>query len=465
MTLPTTNGAAAGSGTERSAKYELKRILSLMVPLYLANLMNIGMGVIDTYVAGQAGTRALAGVAMGCSVTAPIMISVGAILSILGPMISRQLGAGAETRVGALLCNAKALAALLAVLEIALLYAASHLFPVISNSPDTAEAARLYVYFLITAVPASLLMRLVQGCWEGYSQTRPAMVVCLLGLVVNIPLDYACVFGWWGLPALGGAGCGLATSIIHWLMCGALLGMLLLSRRHRVPARQMLGLRKPEPGICRRIFRLGLPLGVASLCEMGFFCATLLAIAPLGDLMVSAQQVAINVSAVLYMFPLSLSIAISIRTAYHIGARDRRGFDTMVRIAMRFMYAATLVFATCTICLRTEIIQLYTQEPQVVSIASSLLILCAVYQMSDATQALMVGLLRGCHDTSVITWANLISYWLLGFPLACVLIHTDWLLPAMGPAGAWWSFIAGLTAAALILYLRFRHIRPRLFTR
>ena len=447
----------------RRDRTELKHLLSLMLPLYLANLMSIGMGVIDTIVAGKAGTVALAGVALGCSVTAPIMVSVGAIVSILGPMISRLLGAGAERKVGTLLCNGKWLAVALMALELLLLYGTSLIFPHIAKTPDTAETARQYVYFLMTAVPVSLLMRVVQGCWEGYAQTRPAMVVCLLGLLLNIPLDYACVFGLWGMPALGGAGCGLATSIIHWIMCAALLGLLLLSRRHREPARQMLTLRAPLPGLVKRIFRLGLPLGIASLCEMGFFCAMLLVIAPLGDLMVSAQQVAINISGVLYMFPLSLSIAVSIRSAYHIGAGDRAGFDAMVRVGMRFMYALTMVFMTCTICLRTEIIRLYTSDPAVIATASSLLVLCAVYQLSDATQALMVGLLRGCHDTQMITWANLGSYWLLGFPLACILIHTDWIFPAMGPAGAWWSFIVGLTAAALTLYLRFRHIRPRLF--
>lgn len=463
MTSSLTASSADAPSPRCLRRRELRRLLGLMLPLYMANLMSIGMGVIDTIVAGKAGTVALAGVALGCSVTAPIMVSVGAIISILGPMISRMLGAGAEGKVGALLCSAKWLAALLMVVELVLLGGASFIFPCIANTPETVAAAQQYVYFLMTAVPASLLMRVVQGCWEGYAQTRPAMVVCLIGLLVNIPLDYACVFGWWGLPALGGAGCGLATSIIHYLMFGGLLALLLLSRRHRMPARQMLAMRAPLWGLCGRIFRLGLPLGVASLCEMGFFCAMLLVIAPLGDLMVSAQQVAINVSGVLYMFPLSLSIAVSIRAAYHVGAKDRASFDAMVCVGMRFMYTATLVFMVCTICMRTEIVRLYTADSLVIATAGSLLVLCAVYQISDATQALMVGLLRGCHDTAVITWANLGSYWLLGFPLACVLIHTDWILPAMGPSGAWWSFIAGLTVAALVLYLRFRHIRRRLF--
>ena len=446
-----------------TGREELKRILALMIPLYLANLMNIGMGVIDTIVAGRAGTADLAAVALGCSVTAPIMVSVGAILSILGPMVSRLLGEGAERRVGALLCSAKALAIVLMGVELAFLYAGSLIFPLVTDSPQLAAEAKQYLYYVMLAVPASLLMRVVQGCWEGYSQTRPAMVICLLGLLLNIPLNYACVFGWWGFPALGGAGCGLATAIVHWVMCAGLTGLMLLSERHRPLALQMLAWRAPLIALCKRIFRLGLPLGVASLCEMSFFCVVTLIIAPLGELMVSAQQIAINISAVLYMFPLSLSIAVSIRAAFHIGAKDKQAFDALVRVTMRFMYTITLCFMVAAIIWRTDIIRLYTSDALVISTAAGLVVLCALYQVSDATQALMSGLLRGCHDTAVITWVNIGSYWLLGFPLSVILVRTDWILPAMGPAGAWWSFIISLTVTALLLYHRFRVIRRRVF--
>ena len=434
-----------------------------MIPLYLANLMHIGMGVIDTVVAGQAGAMDLAAVALGCSVTAPIMVSLGAILSILGPMVSRLIGEGAEKRVGALLSSGKALAVLLMLPELALLYGGTLLFPYITDSVEMASGASRYVQYVMLAVPASLFMRVVQGCWEGYSQTRPAMVVCFFGLILNIPLNYAFVFGMWGFPALGGAGCGAATAVIHWIMCGMLWALMLLSRQHRTAALQTLALRIPLADVCLRIWRLGLPLGVASLCEMSFFCVVTLIIAPLGELVVSAQQIAINVSGVLYMFPLSLGVAISIRAAYHIGSGNKDAFQAMVRTVLRFTYAAMLVFMSCVIIWRHEIIALYTDEPLIIELAGSLIVLCALYQISDATQALMAGLLRGCHDTAVITWANLACYWLLGFPLSCILIRTDWIIPAMGPAGAWYSFIISLTVAAFILYLRFRRTVRRIF--
>ena len=303
---------------------ELKRLLVLMIPLYIGNLMHMGMGVVDTIVAGRAGTSELAGVALGVSVAAPITVAIGMVLTIVGPIISRYRGAGYESKVGLLLNNARYAAAILLVVMLLALYGTTFAFDYVTDDAALAEKARHYVYYIMLGAPAILLMRLAQGNFEGYGQTRPAMLIAFFGLLLNIPLDFALVFGWWGVPAMGGPGCGLATAIIHWMMCAGMYGIMLGSR-HRTRTLQMWSHRAVEPGMVRAVFRLGVPLGVASLCEMTFFSAVVLVIAPLGELMVSAQQVAINVSGVIFMLPLSLGIAGSIRASYHLGARAGYG--------------------------------------------------------------------------------------------------------------------------------------------
>ena len=126
---------------------ELRRILVLMGPLYLANLMSVGMGVIDTVVAGRAGTKDLAAVALGTSVTVPIMVSVGAVLNIISPMLARLLGAGHERRAGLLLNSAKLLSLVLMLVELVLLYLGSLVFACVADSEQMAQNAALYVYF------------------------------------------------------------------------------------------------------------------------------------------------------------------------------------------------------------------------------------------------------------------------------------------------------------------------------
>ena len=444
-------------------KGELKRLLVLMLPLYIANLMNMGMGVVDTIVAGQAGPEQLAGVALGSSVTVPIMVAVGAVLTIIGPMISRLRGAGCEGKVGLLLNNAKLLAFILMLVEVAALFCGVMVFPLVSDDVEMVQVATHYLYFLVLCVPASVMLRCLQGHFEGYGHTRPAMIIAFVGLLLNIPMNYIFVFGWGPVPAMGGAGTGLTTALIHYLMMFALLVLMGVYPRYRRNLVQMGTNRRAEWRVVREIFYKGLPLGVASLCEMTFFCVVTLVIAPLGALAVGAHQVAINVSAVLFMFPLSLSIATAIRSAYYVGARDKERFDALLRTCITTMLVVILSLSALTICFRREIISLYTDELPIIDLASGLLFLCAVYQLSDALQALMSGLLRGCHDTKAITWVNMFSYWFIGFPLACILIRTDWIVPAMGPAGAWVSFVVALTITALLLSWRFVCARKRVF--
>ena len=442
---------------------ELKRLLVLMLPLYIANLMNMGMGVVDTIVAGQAGAEQLAGVALGTSVTVPIMVAVGAVLTIIGPMVSRLRGAGCEGKVGLLLNNAKLLALILMVVEVVALLCGVAVFPLVSEDAVMVQVACDYLHYLVLAVPASVLLRCVQGHFEGYGHTRPAMLISFAGLLLNIPLNYIFVFGWGPVPAMGGAGCGLTTTLIHYLMLGALLFLMFVYPRYRRNMVQMWANRRAEWRVVRDIFTKGLPLGVASFCEMTFFCVVTLVIAPLGALAVSAHQVAINVSAVLFMFPLSLSIAASIRSAYHVGAHNKERFDALLRTSVFFMLVVIITLALLTVCFRREIISLYTADAAIIDLASGLIFLCAIYQLSDAVQALMSGLLRGCHDTQAITWVNMFSYWVVGFPLACVLIRTDYLVPAMGPMGAWVSFVVALTITAVLLCWRFAGARKRVF--
>lgn len=447
--------------TLRIDKTELKRLLALMFPLYIANLLHMGMGVVDTIVAGKAGTEHLAAVALAGAVMAPVMVSISAIVTMVGPMVSHLRGAGQHRRIGLVLNNAKTLSFYLMAAEWVVLLGGLRLLRYVADTPELGEMACKYLTFIMFSIPASVGIRVLQSNFEGYGQTRPALIVSTIGFIINIPLNFIFVFGWGWIPALGGPGCGLATCMVHWMVFLSLF-VLSLAPRYRYAIRQMLRWHRPN-ALCGRILRLGFPIGVATLCEMSFFCVVILVIAPLGKLMVSAQQIAINISALIFMLPLSLGVAASIRAAYHVGAGNKTAFNAMTRTLYVTAYALVLVLMGGTILLRESIVSCYTDNELVLQTASTLLIYCAIYQISDATQCLTAALLRGCHDTSVITWINLGCYWLVGFPLACILIRTDWLVPAMGPAGAWMSFIVALTLTAYFLVRRFRNTRKRLF--
>lgn len=435
---------------------ELKRLLVLMLPLYIGNVMQIGMGVTDTIAAGRAGANELAAVGLGTSLVIPVMVGFGTILTIATPMISRLRGAGCAGKAGAVLSNTRALAALLLPVVWLVLGVGSCLFSEVTEEPEIARTAQLYTWFMMAGLPANLWFRVAQSHFEGFGQTRPGMFFSMLGVLVNIPLNLVFVFGWGGFPALGGAGCGLASALIIWMMALGMTALLLTIPQYRRTALQWMALRLPDARQLRTIFRLGFPLGLSSLCEMSFFSVVTFLIAPLGKLAVAAQQVSINVSGMIFMLPLSFGVAASIRAAFHIGARDKEKFFALVRTSFAAMFTGVLLLFFCTILFRAQIVACYTEDAAIAALAAHLLFFCAIYQFSDGAQALLSGILRGCQDTAAITWICLGSYWLVGFPLACVLIHTDLIVPAMGAAGAWVSFIVALTVAALLLALRFR---------
>ena len=448
---------------KRWSTAEAKRILLIMLPLFAANVMQLGMGVIDTVVAGKAGATDLAGVGLAGSLSSSILVLFGTIISILSPTIAKYCGAGESDKCGLLLNSAKWATGLLIIPELLCIAACAWVFPLVSNDEAMIRVAERYLLYLLPCVPAHLLLRLLLSTFEGYGQTRPGMLVSLLGLLVNIPANYAFVFGWGPIPALGGAGCGLATTIVMWFMPMCLLVIMRLSPVQRHNLNCMLARRKPNMQLCINLLRTGLPLGLAVFFEIAFFRLLMLVIAPLGTVAVGAQQVAINLSGLVFMLPLSIGIAASIRAAYYVGKRDLSAFDTLVFTAG--VLSLGLVACNMVLCYtcRHGIAACYTDDTAVASLAASLIAYCVIYQLSDSVQSLFSCLLRGCRDTAPITWICMITYWLIGFPLACILIRTDWIIPQAGPAGAWISFIVALTIAAILYAARFIRTRKRIF--
>ncbi len=444
---------------------ELRRLLVIFAPLYVANLVHTGMGLIDTLVAGRAGEADLAGVAMGTAICWPVFISLGHVLAIIAPMISRLRGEGKESQIGHLLNNAKVLAFfLMLVAALALLvFVYSDVIYAVAKDTISPAISNDYILYMATAIPAVMMMRVAQGHFEGFGQTRPAMIVALCGIALNYPLNLLFVFGWGPIPAMGGAGCGVATALINWMMALGFYIIMFGAKQHRSYAKQLAAWCMPDWSALRRILRLGFPMGIATLCEVSFFCAVTFVIAPLGTLAVSAQQVAINISGVLFMMPMSFGIAGSIRAAYYIGAKQAAQFRALLSTLFISALGGTLFFAGIVVLMRYDILALFTDSQAIIDLAQLLVILCALYQIPDTVQALMSGLLRGCHDTPIITWVNLGSYWLIGFPLTYVLVRTDIIVPAMGPAGAWVSFIVALTLTSILLSWRFMRTKRRLF--
>jgi MATE family multidrug resistance protein len=281
------------------------------------------------------------------------------------------------------------------------------------------------------------------------------MVIGFIGLMLNIPLNWIFVYGKFGAPALGGVGCGVATAIVYWVMFGLLL--LYVTTSARLKSINLFGeFHKPQLKAQIRLFKLGFPVAAALFFEVTLFAVVALLVSPLGSIIVAAHQVAINFSSLVFMLPMSVGAAVSIRVGHRLGEENVDGARVASRVGVMVGLALAMMTAILTVIFREQIALLYTNNPEVIELAMVLLLFAAIYQCTDAVQVIAAGALRGYKDMRAIFNRTFIAYWLLGLPIGYVLGRTDWIVEPMGAQGFWLGFIIGLSSAAFLLGIRLR---------
>ncbi|MDF5462904.1 MATE family efflux transporter, partial [Vibrio parahaemolyticus] len=198
------------------------------------------------------------------------------------------------------------------------------------------------------------------------------------------------------------------------------------------------------------------PVAAALFFEVTLFAVVALLVSPLGPIIVAAHQVAINFSSLVFMLPMSIGAAVSIRVGHRLGEENVDGARVASRVGIMVGLALSVLTAILTVLSREWIAELYTSNPEVITLAMHLLVFAAVYQCTDAVQVIAAGALRGYKDMRAIFNRTFIAYWILGLPIGYVLGRTDWIVEPMGAQGFWLGFIIGLSSAAFMLGVRMR---------
>jgi len=276
------------------------------------------------------------------------------------------------------------------------------------------------------------------------------VVIAVGGLALNGVLDYVLMYGKLGFPALGATGTGYATAFTQWMM---FLSMLLYVRRRSYyqPLQIFSRFDWPDPKLLRELLWLGVPIAIGIFMESTLFSGVGLMMGTLGTDIVAAHQIALNYASFVFMVPMSIALAISVRVGHALGRGDR----AEARLAGLTGIGLCLCFEVLSVLSMTflprQIVSAYTHDAAVAGIAVSLLYMGAVMQVSDGLQVSAMGALRGYKDTRTPMLITVLAYWGVGFPLA-------WLfgIPLhLGPQMIWAGFIAGLTVAAVLLTVRF----------
>ncbi|WP_298451671.1 MATE family efflux transporter [uncultured Marinobacter sp.] len=438
---------------------EWKTLAILGGPILIAQLAQMANGVIDTVMAGHASAEDLAGVGIGSSLWAPLFLLFMGMLGALQPIISGYNGARTPEKIMPATWQGLYIAGVGAIIMIVLL---TNVHPVLQGLNLEANTARItqgYLDAFVWGIPALLLMAALRGLTDGLGHTRVIMAFSLLSTLINLPLNYIFIYGKLGLPAMGGVGCGWATSISNGVAAIALLVYLSRSRIFK-KFHLIADWTKPNAALIRYVLSIGIPIGFTIFIEVSMFSVIALFLAPLGPVVVAGHQVALNVVSLLFMLPLSIGMALTLRVSFLIGAGAPDTARLISRSSLILAAMTALVFATLLFTFSQGVAALYTSDAAVQAVTVRLLMFAAIFQVADVIQVTCISALRGYKDTSIPFLIMLFSFWGVGLPVGYMLTFTDLLAPSMGAAGFWVGLTGGLGCASVLLGWRLFRYRP-----
>ena len=467
--MPSLPARPSPAPTAAPVRAEIRALWLLAWPIMVGQLANIGMSVAQLAMAGHASAQDLAGVSLGISVWNMVIITLMGVMMSVNPLVAHHVGAQELDQIPHLVRQALWKGLFIGLLATGVLQASTLIFDAMALESATHQVAVGFVQITSFALPAFAAYRVLYGYSASIGQTKPMMAVALGVLLINILLSWVLVFGHWGFAPQGGLGCAWSTLLCVWVNLGGLLWWMRRSPAFAStwPLAQWEWPHLPK---LRSLLKIGLPIGVTYFAETSAFALIALLVARFGSHQVAAHQVALNFTSLVFMVPLSLGVAVLTRVGHALGAGDPQAarFRAWVGVAVALGFA--LVSASGIAAWRTEIAGMYTNDTVVVALAAQLLLLAAVFQLSDSAQVVTSGAIRGYKITRAPMWVQLLAFWAVSLPLGYVLgiaphLAPDWLralawFPAqpLQATGFWLALVLGLTVAASGLLLLLRHV-------
>ena len=436
---------------------EFGKNLQIAYPVMLGQLGHVLVGLADNIMVGQLGAAPLAAVSLGNSLVF-IALSLGIGFSFaITPLIAEADGAqDVETgksyfHHGIIMCGING------ILLFLLLLLAKPILYHLDQPPEVVALAIPYLEIVAFSMLPLMLFQAYKQFADGLSQTKYAMYATLIANVVNVVFNYLLIYGVWIFPRLEVEGAALGTLISRFFMLWFVWEIL---RRKKKFRQYFVWSRKEllKIHIFKRLFALGFPTALQMLFEVAIFTATVFLAGTLGTNPQAANQIALNLASMTFMVAVGLGVTATIRVGNQKG---KANFEDLRRIAFStflLVFLIEAVFAVGFILMKDWLPTLYIDDTAVILLAAQLLIVAALFQLSDGLQVVILGALRGLQDVKFPTLICFIAYWVIGFPVSFFLGKEE----AWGSMGIWFGLLAGLTASALMLYIRFNYLSKKL---
>lgn len=428
-----------------------RRNLKVAGPIMLAQVGGAIVQLVDTFMVGRLGTIELAAVSFASAVFVIGFVAATGLLMGATPIIG-QLASNEKnkSRIVQIFQNLFLLASIVAVFVTILLLIVYFIMPHMGQVPEVVVLARPYYLTLVFSIIPFLLFAAFRQFLEGVGNTSIAMVVTLLSNVVNIILNYFLIYGKCGFPEMGVLGAGVATLISRVLM--PIMCFVYFKYKSK-----WLSYIKPfnrylfDKATLRELWSVGSPIMAHLLMEVSAFAFSGIMIGWLGAVELASNQIAQNMSHILFMVVLGISAATTIRVSHQYGARDYHAMRMASNASIHLCLMANAIMGSLLIIFRTEVASLFSDDPQVIYLGSQLLIFSGIFQLSDGMQAVGAGILRGLKDVKIIMLYSFISYVIINLPLGYFLGFVC----EFGAEGVWCGFICSLSAAAILFRLRY----------
>lgn len=438
-------------------KKDIKKLLSVMIPILVAQVSTAGVTFINTTMAGHAGADDLAGVSVGAGLFYPLLASIIGLLMAGTPLMAQLIGRKERESLPFIVRSGMVIGlSVWALFTAAYFFFIDDLLASLALEAAVEHIARYYLMTMIGVVFFLALMIPLRCLTDTAGSTSISMKLFLLAPVINGIFNYLFIYGHGGMPALGGIGAGLATMMTYGFLLG--LFLLVVMKSKDLGGRQIfasLALRSKD---LREYLVVGVPSGLSIFMEMSLFSLIIVFLSRYGTDALAAYQIADNFASLVYMLPVSCSMALTILIATAVGAGDMTLARRYKKAGFVVAMAGAMMTASFTVLFRNSIGSVYTDDAAVALIAGQFLIYSAGWQLFDAISTPIQGILRGLKDTRISFILMVLAYWGGCFPMSLFLdSHT-----ALGADSFWLGLDFGVGCSAFLMILRLLYVERKL---